>query len=83
MESECFLICKDYWEKGFNKIFINPNVKVAYEYWDYYREKYVDPFYKYNTYLYYYVHYFFDDNPSSGDLAHNDIAMKKDWRFYI
>jgi hypothetical protein len=30
MESECYFICKDFWRLGFNHIYINPNVKVAY-----------------------------------------------------
>ena len=29
-ESECYFICKDFWKLGFNRIYINPNVKVAY-----------------------------------------------------
>ena len=29
-ESECYFICKDFWSLGFDRIYINPNVKVAY-----------------------------------------------------
>jgi len=35
-QSECLLIAKDFREVGFNKIYINPSVKVSYE-WKYYK----------------------------------------------
>jgi hypothetical protein len=28
--SECYFICQDFWKLGFNRIYINPIVKVAY-----------------------------------------------------
>ncbi|CAF1097227.1 unnamed protein product [Adineta steineri] len=40
MESECYFICKDFWKLGFNRIYINPNVKVAYSPIFYYLHKY-------------------------------------------
>ncbi|UJR20244.1 hypothetical protein I4U23_023375 [Adineta vaga] len=39
-ESECYFICKDFWKLGFDRIYINPNVKVAYTPMFYYLHKY-------------------------------------------
>ena len=40
MGSECYFICKDFWGLGFNHIYINPVVKVAYLPTFYYLHKY-------------------------------------------
>lgn len=41
--SECFWICKDFWQKGRTQIFINPQVKVAYQPGWYFFHNYVAP----------------------------------------
>lgn len=83
IESECFMICQDYWKAGFNKILVNPNVKVAYEYWYYYTCKYLDPIFKIHAYFYYYFAYFLENNPSAANLNDNNIPMQKDWRYFV
>lgn len=83
MESECFLICKDYWAAGFNRIILNPNIKVAYEYWYYFTAKYVDPVLKIQSYFYYFFSYMFENNPNSSNLDNKNITMRRDWKFYV
>jgi len=59
-ESECSLLCVDMFTKGFNKIVMNPNVNIFYEYKHYYNHRYKfqifrNPF----NYFYYYFEGFF------------------------
>jgi len=42
--SECFLICEDFRELNFSRIYVNPNVKVAYKKSDYYFQQYLMSF---------------------------------------
>jgi hypothetical protein len=84
MESECFLLCKQYWIKGFNRILINPNIIFTYDYYYYYMTRYLDPLYKYNlAYFYYYISFFIDDNPNSANLLDKNITMERNWMEYI
>ena len=36
MQSECLLIATDYWRTGYNRIFVNPTIRLSYE-WKYYK----------------------------------------------
>ncbi len=82
IESECFLICKDYWTAGYNRIIINPTVKVAYDYGNYYFAKYVTPIFVIHTYILYFFKYIFEWDPNSSILDGN-IILKLDWRAYV
>lgn len=41
--SECFWICHDFWQAGYNRVLINPNVNVAYNQWFYYLHNVIYP----------------------------------------
>jgi hypothetical protein len=83
IESECFLFCRDYWTQGFNRVLVNPNVKVTYEYAHYYTAKYIDPFLKIHSYIFYYFSYFFYQETDSGNLKDLNVRMNKNWKFYL
>lgn len=83
MQSECFLLCYDYWTEGFNRVLINPNLKFSYEYFYYYGIKYGEPFFKIPTYFYYYFSYLFENNENSANLDDRNIELKNNWKMYI
>jgi hypothetical protein len=83
MQSECFLLCYDYWVQGFNRVLINPNLKFTYDYFYYYTIKYGEPFLKIPSYFYYYFNFWFENNLSSANLDDRNIELKKNWRMFI
>ncbi len=83
IESECFLICYDYWKFGFNKILINPNIKFTYEYIHYYKAKYFDPIFNIHFYFYYYFKHWGENNPDSNNLNDSFTSINKFWKSFI
>ena len=63
------LLCVDYWKLGFNKIIVNPNIKVAYEYPYYYLHKYI---YDVSKNIITYFYYYFKNTPDYEDYANYD-----------
>ena len=59
-ESECTLMNADLYSNGYGKVLLNPNLIFTYEYFYYYKTKYVNPWAKnIFTYFYYYFVYGF------------------------
>jgi len=43
--SECLLICKDFWNLGYQNILMNPAVRVAYDWKDYYLQNWITQYF--------------------------------------
>jgi len=76
-ESECFFICKDFWNVGFNRILINPQVRVAYTFDYYFLHNYIfiwnlDLTTNFFTWLF---GNFIPGIPDSADLSENALLL--------
>jgi hypothetical protein len=84
-QSECILLNVDFWSLGYNRIFLNPEVKVAYTSYYYYMNKYVYPWTKnLFTYFYYYFVYFFETKDTNFARLYSDhIELPEDWLYLV
>jgi len=77
--SECFWLCYDFWNIGLQHIYINPHVKVAYNWFFYYLINYIYP------QLHIKVHMnTFDVNENNDDkISMSNFISSLKWRHYL
>ena len=85
-ESECTYLHIDLFNLGYTKKFINPDVRVTYEYQYYYKRKYYYPFFKdiISYFCLYFKSFLFKRNKFMSDYKSKKIelnSMVKNWYF--
>jgi hypothetical protein len=84
-QSECILLITDLWLMNRNKIFINPNVKFAYDYYYYYMNKYVYPWTKniFTYFYYYFVNFNIESNYNFANTKDNNVILAEEWIYLM
>lgn len=81
--SECFLIARDFWSKGFNLILINPLVRLTYERKTFYIQKFI--FSCFLNFFFDWYHYLTSATYSNPDVAnfHTFPVSAKEFTLYF
>lgn len=85
--SECFWLCYDFWNIGLHHIYINPHVKVAYDWFFYYLVNYIYPMFYIDGYEVYMSEASssstIDDDNDDDERSNSNFISTLEWRNYL